>query len=314
MNMKKGFIIGAGGLFLCLAAILYKLEATPEVLGENRGDDTISQVDKITDATDEKNRIPVKQNENKGEIEYAVYLKGELKLPEKEKEQSGSENVLNVYDNEMLILEETFSDLLLNRLRKKGWGEYSFQVMEKGSYYLKSKSQGSILTDKKKYLVLAKEFIRDSGLKFYLNKKDIGLDYKVEGEKGQYSAFCYLLYDKKKTGSCIRMNFEGDKICAECLMYLYQVKLLEKLPAKSWRIAMKNAFYIDSNAKEKNDYQNYVVKNLGMKYVNGLPYYTFNAYGTDTRIYLSGYALAVDIEKAENKNKLEEKYLSFSIK
>ncbi len=310
MDLKKGFIvILAGGLLICFTIIKLKFMTIPDASGHVADKGTISEAGNFNSTIDENNGISMQEDASERDIENIVYFKGDLQLPDENILESG--NLLNTYDNEMLMIDDSFSPLLLSDLSENGWGEYSFEVIGEGAYSIKTKKQGSIITDKDEFLDLSEAFINDSGLKDFLTNHDITMEYEVEGRNGQYSAFCYLLYDTERTGSYVRMNFEQDKICTECQMYLYKSVLIERLPVKSFDTAMENAFYINPDAGEKTDYKNYLIKNVDLKYVNGLPYYTFSAYGADKRNLLTGYALAVEIDGSENRIELLENYYSF---
>ena len=48
-------------------------------------------------------------------------------------------------------------------------------------------------------------------------------------------------------------------------------------------------------------------------YINGLPYYRFDGYGINTRGYIDGYALAINIDDSTASEQLLEQHSAFGI-
>lgn len=78
------------------------------------------------------------------------------------------------------------------------------------------------------------------------------------------------------------------------------------------REALKEAFYI-GEMEEKQDNGSYTIQTIEIIYVNGLPYYSFYATGSETRTMQKGYALAVNIEASDNQEQLLELHNSFRL-
>ena len=58
----------------------------------------------------------------------------------------------------------------------------------------------------------------------------------------------------------------------------------------------------------------YTIRNENITYANGLPYYSFDGMGIDSRSGIRGYALAVDIETSRIKDTLMEMHLVFNLR
>jgi len=155
---------------------------------------------------------------------------------------------------------------------------------------------------------LADAFMNDCGLATLLG--DLNIKTEIDADNADGVAYCYLMSEGQRTGSYIRMNFEGQAI-GECQAFLFNSEYLEQLETIPLQVALKSAFYIEENFQ--NDKNSYNIRNVEIKYVEGLPYYSFIAYGIDTRSAKIGYALAVEIEKSNSKDILAKNYANFSI-
>jgi hypothetical protein len=258
---------------------------------------------KNTELVEDKNNMDANEYYINNNIEDAVFLTGNLTL---ENEVTFNVNKLNIYDNNFIELNEDDLQHIVENLEKNGWKKHEYKILDQGEYIISNNEQGNEITNQKEYEKVAKNFLEDSGLSAIL--LDNGTQYELETIQinDSYTAFYHLLYEGNRTGSFIRMNFESDKICAECLMYLFKSELIEQLKALSFEDALKHAFYLEESAESKNDNNDYMIKNISIKYVNGLPYYNFDGYGINNRKAIKGYALAISIDESDNMERLLE--------
>ncbi|MBA7484649.1 hypothetical protein ES707_20179 [subsurface metagenome] len=301
VNIKR---VVASILFFCILCTL-----CTQVVACRNTNNSINEItpnsiiEKKTNVTDESQPMTF-------EIKNAVFLKGTLEVSE--------DSIIDVppnmdiYDNEFILIDQDISDELIKNLYDNGWGKHTFEHVEKGGYFIKSKEKGSGFLSSNQLMEISQAFINESGLYEFLYDMGIKFEYEIEGNEGQYVAFCYLLKDDRRTGSYIRMIFEGNKICPECKMYLYDSEIIGNLPTILFEEALDRAFYIFEHSNIKEDHNNYIIKNTKIKYVNGLPYYNFDAFGINTRTAVEGYALAVYYDDLSINPDYLKKYYDFT--
>lgn len=279
------------------------------------GKDTMNQETQTSPAKEikqpEESPKKSKQQEiNAVNIKNMVHLKGELKI--EKNVLPDIDNMLSVYDITPIVLDESILDFL----EKKGWTPHKFTVNDKGKYVITSKVKDQNVKktlNKEKSLAQAKMFLEDSGIDEILKKQEITYQTGVEDTGGICIVYNYLEDEKgNKTDAYIRMIFEKEKSCEECVINLYQSRQIESLPTISFKEAIKNAFYIenDMDATDKNDYR---ISKVEVQYVEGIPYYKFMAYGIGIRRAVEGFAIAVDITKSQFFETILEQYKDFSI-
>lgn len=265
---------------------------------------------KETEQPEESPKKSKQEEVNAVNMKNMVRLKGELKV---EKNAVGDvDKVLPIYDITPIVLDET----ILKALEKKGWASHEFTTNEKGGYVItgkeKDKSAKSTL-NKKKSLAQAKKFLKDSGIEEILKEHKMMYQTEVSDEGGICIVYDYFVdEDGAKTDAYIRMIFEQEKSCAECVLNLYQSEQIEALPTIPFEKAKKNAFYVSEDAKEAIDNTDYKVEEVRVRYIKGIPYYAFIAYGVGTRSVVDGFALAVDLTKSQSFEERLEQYKLFS--
>lgn len=244
------------------------------------------------------------------EIKNAVFLKGSFQISEDS--IIDISHSMYIYDNEFIVINENVSDDLIKKLHDNGWEQHTFEYLEEGGYFIKCKAKGNGFSNSTQFMKTAQAFINDSGLYDYLCDMEIRIEFEIKGNEGQYVAFCYLLKNDRRTGSYIRMVFEDNKICSECKMYLYDSKIIGNLPTVPFDNALERAFYIDEHSNIKENQNGFLIKNITIKYVNGLPYYNFDAFGINTRSVIEGYALAVSYDSLIVDPDYLKKYYGFT--
>ncbi len=243
------------------------------------------------------------------QIKDSVFLKGEFEVYD-DGTLDEIEDKLNIYNNTMINFDDEFCNEIIDNLRKKGWSKHTIDNNGDGGYYIKGPS-GSIIKDAKRYKQLTNDFLEDSGIQAYLDKSNI--DYEVVVEEDGLQAFCYLLCEGQRTGSYIRMNFEGEKSCTECVMYLYKTELIEKIDRIPFEKICENAFDIYQDpSDELMEEHSYLCHHFSIRYIDGLPYYYFAASVVGKSWQFDGFALAVDVSKSKNIELIQEKYNNFS--
>lgn len=277
--------------------------------------DTMNQVTptpytKKTKQPEESPKKSKQEEVNAVNMKNMVHLKGKLKV--EKNAVCDVDKVLPVYNITPIVLDET----ILKSLEKKGWDSHKFTVNEKGRYVIttkkKDKSVKSTL-NKEESLAQAKKFLEDSGIEEILKAYKITYQTEVSDDGGICIVNDYFVDENgDKTDAYIRMVFEKEKSCAECVLNLYQSEQIENLPTIPLEEATKNAFYIE-DASEAIDKTDYKIKKARVCYVKGIPYYRFLAYGIGTRTVVDGFALAVDITKSQSFEATLEHYKDFSL-
>jgi hypothetical protein len=279
----------------------------------NSGSDKIAneveavEKDKVPTANSEliedKNKMPQNEYYINKNIADAVFLTGNITS---DSEENLEVDYLNIYDNKFIALNDNDLQDIVENLNKNGWKYHEYKILDNGGYIISNIEQGNGITNQNEYEKITIKFLEDSGLATILLENEILCELEIIQNNDSFTAFYYLLYEGHRTGSFIRMNFESDKICAECMMYLFKSELIEQLKAISFEDSIKYSFYLEESAESKSDNNDYIVRNISMKYVNGLPYYNFTGYGVNNRKAINGYALAISIDESNNIEKLLE--------
>lgn len=248
------------------------------------------------------------------EIKNSVLMQGKLDMLEDETDLE-LENSLHIYNNKVIDIDDVMAAEIISNLKENGWGNHSFETIGEGVYLIKGGQNGEGINELSVFEQTAIDFMNDSGISELLNKNKIEFEWEIEDQGSLYTAYCFLLSEGKRTGSYIRMNFESKESCGECMLFLYDSEVIETLERISAKEALKKAFYIDEENKEDKptDYEEYNIRALKIKYINGLPYYSFSAYGVNNRLLIHGYALAIDMEQSKHQEIIGEKYKNFSL-
>lgn len=241
-------------------------------------------------------------------IENSIPFKGTLDIGDNEFDFPDK---LEVYDNKKLIIDSILAEQIIQNLKANNWEEHTFETLDDGSYMIKSLKKGKLIKDKKSYTEISNEFLSDSGLSDFLKDNNADYGFELQDNQGLYTGYFYLLHEGKRTGSYIRINLEGEKNCGECTMYLYDSKVVGSLDRLDLEIALKSAFFISETAESRASEGDYNVNLIEIKYIYGLPYYSFKAFGINTRTVIDGFALAVDIDKSADKEDLISKLRNF---
>ncbi len=220
---------------------------------------------------------------------------------------------LPVFDNSPVGINDTFLQTISAAVEQCGWNQVSYTLQDEYSFTLHGKiPESSHDMDQKEILKNTRDFLQDSGLGDLLSHA--GMEYELEAgaDDAVPLSFCYLLCDGERTGAYIRFVFEGSKVLGECQAWIYASECighLEKLPLEE---ALKQAFCVRNHELVPVNASDYNISNEKIVYVNGLPYYSFAGFGINSRSYIDGYALAVDIEASPIRDRLREKYLDFT--
>jgi len=146
-----------------------------------------------------------------------------------------------------------------------------------------------------------------------LSKASLEYEFDVEVYGDTIIYYCNIVVNGENTGSYIRMIFDGPKSCGECQGFINDSKFLECLPTLSIEESLKYAFYIEENAENGTDGNDYIIQNIKIIYIKGFPYYCFYAFGTESRSVKTGYAPAVDIHASIYDRVMIEKIQSFDL-
>lgn len=297
-------------LFTFIMVMAFNLVGCTKKQADN---DTMNQVTQTSPAKEtkqpEKTQKKSKKEElNEVNIKNMVRLKGKLKI---EKDAVNDvDKKLPVYSIIPIVIDET----VIKALDEKGWDSHRFIANKAGGYVItaenKEVSEKTTL-NKEESLAQAKKFLEDSGIKKILKEYNTKYQMEVSDDGGVCIVYAYLVDENgDKTDAYIRMIFEKEKSC-ECVLNLYQSKLIENLPTIPFEEATKNAFCEDdSETMEQADYR---IREASIHYVKGIPYYRFMAYSIGTRAVVDGFALAVDITKSQYFETILEQYKDFSI-
>lgn len=221
---------------------------------------------------------------------------------------------LSVFENSSVGIDDDLMQAISVSAMQAGWNKIDYTLYDEYSFTMRGENFGSINNmSQDESLKNAREFLRDSGLESLL--ANTGIEYELETNSDDVIslAFCYLLCDGERTGAYLRFAFEGSKVLGECQAFVYASECIESLEKISLEEALDQAFCVSNNELIAVNAEEYTIKNEKIVYVNGLPYYSFDGYGINSRGIITGYALAVDIETSPIRDKLMDRYLAFNI-
>ncbi len=219
---------------------------------------------------------------------------------------------LAIFGFDPIVIDEETGNAFIDNLSANGWKNHKFIVTStKGGYMIISEGLGGGFANETDFKEAVKDFMEVSGLIDYFEENLIELSDETVGEQGQYTQFYYLVVGGIKTNSYIRINLESEGICGECKMYLCKNTLDYMAASVSFEEAMEHAFYINNFPNDISGHE-YNVNEVELKYVNGLPYYSFMAYATEYRTAFRAYAPAISFDGILSDEKLLEKFMNFS--
>ncbi len=220
---------------------------------------------------------------------------------------------LPVFENSPVGIDDTFMQTISATVVQSGWNPVNYTLQDEYSFTLHGEIPASSPDmDQDEILKNTQDFLQDSGLGNLLSNAGIKYELETNSDDSIPLSFCYLLCDGERTGAYIRFVFEGSKVLGECQALIYASECighLEKLPLEE---ALNQAFYVRNNEFVPVNTAEYEIRNEKIVYVNGLPYYSFAGHGINSRSYIDGYALAVDITSSPLREKLRKKYLDFN--
>ncbi len=245
-------------------------------------------------------------------IEGSVYLSGQLSVLD---DYVNITKKINVYTNLGLGIDLDYLEQMVNSLANQGWNRLEYKLYDEYAFIMKSEKIGTIIPlSDEECLEQTEIFLKNSGLSKLFEKEDMEYEIQSVINNGLNESFCHLLYNGERTGGYIRFIFQDRNICEECQAYLYKSDFIGSADIIPLENALKNAFYINEIADTSIDDNDYSIRNIDIKYVNGIPYYRFAGYGKNTRTAITGYSLAINIEMFDdNMDILYEAIKSFRI-
>lgn len=223
---------------------------------------------------------------------------------------------INVYKVSSVGISSELIDEMQRGLKAAGWSDMQCTLSEDYGFILKGSSPNeSNDLNSDECLELAKSFMSDSGLGAFLERMYLPYEFITAEADDLTVTYCYLTFDGERTGSYIRFIFEDNKSIGEVQAYLYASECIDTLPLLTLEEALVNAKQMDADGSlAAVDVSDYSIQNEKLVYVNGLPYYRFNGYGTNVRGMVDGYALAVDITASEISEQLAQQHSAFKLK
>ena len=203
---------------------------------------------------------------------------------------------------------------MLQNLESAGWKKTKCTMSGEYSFFLKgtlSKAQSEMTEEA--CLDLAKAFMVDSGLGEHIKKYGV-FDFVYESSvaDGLIVAYCYFLCEGERTGAYIRFVFEGDKHIGEVQAHVYASEFIDHLTLLPLDEALETACMVNSEGKlEEINADEFMIQNIKLVYVNGLPYYKFAGFGRNIRLYINGFALAVRLDESVAQAQLLEQHNAF---
>lgn len=222
---------------------------------------------------------------------------------------------LSVFNNSPIGIDDALMQTISASAVQAGWNKIDYTLYDEYSFTLRGENSGSINNlSQDENLKNTQEFLRDSGLENLLT--GAGVEYELETNSDDVISlsFCYLLCDGERTGAYIRFVFEGNKVLSECQAFVYASDCIDSLEKLSFEEALNQAFCVGNNELVPVNAADYTIKNEKIVYVNGLPYYSFDGMGINSRSVITGYALAVDIETSPIRDTLMEMHQAFRFK
>jgi|GEM_PF-5674254 len=200
----------------------------------------------------------------------------------------------------------------IDKLSECGWNNHIIKASDiQGLYLIKSDVLGNGFDNESDFNSAIDDFFQDSGLQAYLNSKGFILSNKNVGEQDEYTKFYWLDFNGYQTNSYIRINMEDNRTCSECKIYLCESIPIGKADSVPIEQAMEHAFLINAISSDISNYK-YKVNAADIKYINGLPYYHFNATGVDVLLAVEGYAPAISYDEIMSNEDLYNQYLDFT--
>ena len=222
---------------------------------------------------------------------------------------------LSVFKNAPIGIGDALVRSVSDSASRAGWNRTDYTLRDEYSFTLRGEGSGSAAAmSRDEILKNTQDFLRDSGLEGLLS--DAGIAYELEADPDDAIAlsFCYLLCGGERTGAYIRCVFEGNKVLGECQAFVYASERIDSLARLSFEEASAQAYCVRNGGLVPVDMAEYTAKNVKLVYVNGLPYYSFDGMGVNSRSGIRGYALAVDIETSPIRDTLMEMHLAFELK
>lgn len=221
---------------------------------------------------------------------------------------------LSVFENSPIGIDDALMQAISASAVQAGWNKIDYTLHDEYSFTLRGGKSGSVNNlSQDETLKNTQDFLRDSGLENLLT--DAGIEYELETDSDDVIAlsFCYLLCDGERTGAYIRFVFEGNKVLGECQASVYASECIDSLEKLSFEEALNQAFCVENNELVPVNAADYTIKNEKLVYINGLPYYRFGGSGINSRDYIDGYALAINIDDSAVSEQLHEQYADFKI-
>ncbi len=199
-----------------------------------------------------------------------------------------------------------------------GWSNTECMLCNEYGFVLKGESSGStneMTTDE--CVALAQAFLADSGLDSLLSQNKISYEFasSVNDDLDDLIVtYCYFMCEGERTGAYIRFIFEDDKCIGEVQAHIYSSVCIDTFELLTLDQALNNAFQVNSDGVlEEVNAADYTIKNEKLVYINGLPYYRFGGFGINSRGYIDGYALAINIDDSAASEQLHEQFAAFKI-
>ena len=219
---------------------------------------------------------------------------------------------LSVFQNSPIGIDDALMQSILTSAMQAGWNRTDCIWHDAYSFTLRGESPGDAeKMSQDEILKNTRNFLRDSGLENLLAGAGMAYELETEPDDGIALSFCYLLCDGERTGAYVRCVFEGSKVLGECQAFVYASERIDSLARLSFEEASARAFCVRNRELVPVDVAEYTTKNERLVYVNGLPYYSFDGMGINSRSGIKGYALAVDIETSSIRDTLMKLYLAF---
>lgn len=227
----------------------------------------------------------------------------------------GDGEKINVYEIASLDFDINKVQSLQTALVDAGWTNTECMVYSEYGFVLKGESSGSandMTTDE--CVALAQAFLADSGLDSLLAQNEISYEFASSVNDDLVVTYCYFMCEGERTGAYIRFIFEDDKCIGEVQAHIYSSECVDTLELLTFDQALNKAYKVNSDGVlEEVNAADYTIKNEELVYINGLPYYRFDGYGINTRGYIDGYALAINIDDSTASEQLLEQHSAFGI-
>ncbi len=227
----------------------------------------------------------------------------------------GDGKKINVYEIASLNFDSNKVQTLQTALVDAGWSNTECMLCNEYGFVLKGESSGStneMTTDE--CVALAQAFLADSGLDSLLSQNKISYEFESSVNDDLIVTYCYFMCEGERTGAYIRFIFEDDKCIGEVQAHIYSSERIDTLELLTFDQALNNAYEVNSDGVlEEVNAADYTIKNEKLVYINGLPYYRFGGYGINSRGYIDGYALAINIDDSAASEQLHEQYADFKI-